>query len=93
MAGVLLGKLLGDGLQATIKEVNEIHTDIRYLMSALGCETLEDLHHTPSSSRGMCTTGLWYVALNQNVSAEGEYKEKNGSDAIRLFFLDTCIQV
>lgn len=47
MAGVLLGKLLGDGLQATIKEVNEIHTDIRYLMSALGCETLEDLHQTP----------------------------------------------
>ncbi len=47
MAGVILKKLLESGLNDTINEVNEIHTDIQFLMCALGCREIKDLHHVP----------------------------------------------
>ncbi|TYS87386.1 type 2 isopentenyl-diphosphate Delta-isomerase [Rossellomorea aquimaris] len=47
MAGIILKQLLDSGLMDTIEEVNQIHTDIKFLMSALGCRRLEDLHRVP----------------------------------------------
>jgi isopentenyl-diphosphate Delta-isomerase len=47
MAGVILKQLLESGLKDTIDEVNQIHTDIQFLMCALGCRRLEDLHSVP----------------------------------------------
>ncbi|MEL3974211.1 type 2 isopentenyl-diphosphate Delta-isomerase [Rossellomorea oryzaecorticis] len=47
MAGAILRSIVDKGLTDTIEEVNEIHTDIRYLMCALGCEKIEDLHDVP----------------------------------------------
>lgn len=47
MAGIILKQLLDSGLEDTIAEVNQIHTDIKFLMSALGCRRLEDLHGVP----------------------------------------------
>jgi isopentenyl-diphosphate Delta-isomerase len=47
MAGAILRSIVDKGLTDTIDEVNEIHTDIRYLMCALGCEKIEDLHDVP----------------------------------------------
>ncbi|MFC7783526.1 type 2 isopentenyl-diphosphate Delta-isomerase [Rossellomorea sp. GCM10028870] len=47
MAGVILKQLLESGLKDSIDEVNQIHTDIQFLMCALGCRRLEDLHSVP----------------------------------------------
>jgi isopentenyl-diphosphate Delta-isomerase len=47
MAGAILRSIVDKGLTDTIDEVNEIHTDLRYLMCALGCEKIEDLHDVP----------------------------------------------
>ncbi|NQD66784.1 type 2 isopentenyl-diphosphate Delta-isomerase [Bacillus haikouensis] len=47
MAGSVLRSMIDKGLDETINEVNEIHTDIRYLMCALGCDKIEDLHDVP----------------------------------------------
>ncbi|MGE6752249.1 type 2 isopentenyl-diphosphate Delta-isomerase [Rossellomorea sp. NPDC071047] len=47
MAGIILKQLLDSGLKDTIEEVDQIHTDIKFLMSALGCRCLEDLHSVP----------------------------------------------
>jgi isopentenyl-diphosphate Delta-isomerase len=47
MAGVILKQLLESGLKDTIHEVNQIHTDIQFLMCALGCRRIEDLHSVP----------------------------------------------
>ncbi|OIU71222.1 type 2 isopentenyl-diphosphate Delta-isomerase [Rossellomorea aquimaris] len=47
MAGAILKSIVDKGVDATIEEVNDIHTDIRYLMCALGCTRTEDLHKVP----------------------------------------------
>jgi isopentenyl-diphosphate Delta-isomerase len=47
MAGAVLRSIIDKGLDETINEVNEIHTDIRYLMCALGCDKVKDLHDVP----------------------------------------------
>jgi isopentenyl-diphosphate Delta-isomerase len=47
MAGVILKQLLESGLNDTIDEVKQIHTDIQFLMCALGCRRIEDLHSVP----------------------------------------------
>ncbi|TMU86743.1 type 2 isopentenyl-diphosphate Delta-isomerase [Bacillus sp. BHET2] len=47
MAGVILKQLVETGLQDTIQEVNQIHTDIQFLMCALGCKRIEELHRVP----------------------------------------------
>ncbi len=47
MAGVILKQLVETGLQDTIQEVNQIHTDIQFLMCALGCKRIEELHQVP----------------------------------------------
>ncbi|MCA1063201.1 type 2 isopentenyl-diphosphate Delta-isomerase [Rossellomorea sp. AcN35-11] len=47
MAGVILKQLLEAGLENTIEEVNNIHSDIQFLMSALGCRQIRDLHQVP----------------------------------------------
>jgi isopentenyl-diphosphate Delta-isomerase len=47
MAGAILRSIVDKGLTDTIDEVNEIHTELRYLMCALGCEKIEDLHDVP----------------------------------------------
>lgn len=44
MAGAILRSIVDNGLDVTIDEVNAIHTDMRYLMCALGCKKIEDLH-------------------------------------------------
>ncbi|WP_175991190.1 type 2 isopentenyl-diphosphate Delta-isomerase [Bacillus sp. Marseille-Q1617] len=47
MAGAVLRSIIDKGLNETINEVNDIHTDIRFLMCALGCNKIEDLHEVP----------------------------------------------
>ncbi|WP_064091014.1 type 2 isopentenyl-diphosphate Delta-isomerase [Rossellomorea aquimaris] len=47
MAGVILKTLLDSGLDSTIEEVNEIQSDLKFLMCALGCKNLSELHHVP----------------------------------------------
>ncbi|QWC21509.1 type 2 isopentenyl-diphosphate Delta-isomerase [Bacillus haikouensis] len=47
MAGAILKCIVDKGLEATIEEVNDLHTDIQYLMCALGCMRTEDLQKVP----------------------------------------------
>jgi isopentenyl-diphosphate Delta-isomerase len=47
MAGAILKSIVDKGVEATIEEVNDIHTDIRFLMCALGCASIEELQKVP----------------------------------------------
>ncbi|MCA1054656.1 type 2 isopentenyl-diphosphate Delta-isomerase [Rossellomorea aquimaris] len=52
MAGAILKNLVDHGLSKTVDEVNGLHDDIRFLMCALGCETISDLHAVPLVLKG-----------------------------------------
>ncbi|PFA70020.1 type 2 isopentenyl-diphosphate Delta-isomerase [Bacillus sp. AFS015802] len=71
MAGVILKQLLESGLEDTIEEVNQIHTDIRFLMSALGCRRIEDLHRVP-----MVLSGHVYHWLDVRGLNPGRYSTR-----------------
>jgi isopentenyl-diphosphate Delta-isomerase len=47
MAGAVLRSMIDRGVNETINEVHEIHADIKYLMCALGCDKVQDLHTVP----------------------------------------------
>ena len=71
MAGVILKQLLEKGLEDTIHEVNQIHTDIRFLMSALGSKRIEDLHRVP-----IVLTGDVYHWLDVRGLNPGSYSNR-----------------
>ena len=71
MAGVILKQLLESGLENTIHEVNQIHTDIQFLMCALGCRRIEDLHNVP-----MVLSGHVYHWLESRGLNPGGYSNR-----------------
>ncbi|MGG4168498.1 type 2 isopentenyl-diphosphate Delta-isomerase [Rossellomorea vietnamensis] len=71
MAGVILKQLLESGLKDTIDEVNQIHTDIQFLMCALGCRRIDDLHKVP-----MMLSGNVYHWLEKRSLNPGAYSNR-----------------
>ncbi|MFI8685205.1 type 2 isopentenyl-diphosphate Delta-isomerase [Rossellomorea sp. NPDC077527] len=64
MAGVILKQLLESGLEDTIEEVRQIHSDIQFLMCALGCRKIEDFHSVPMVLSGHVYHWLEMRGLN-----------------------------
>jgi isopentenyl-diphosphate Delta-isomerase len=51
-AGYFLKILLEEGIEALIKEINELHGDLVFIMTALGANTVEKLQNVPLVIRG-----------------------------------------
>jgi isopentenyl-diphosphate Delta-isomerase len=51
-AGYFLKILVEEGIEALIKEINELHGDLVFIMTALGANTVEKLQNVPLVIRG-----------------------------------------